>query len=475
MSGRAHSIMILLNLRRVMFLLIIPALHGVFALPRGGFLLWLRGAWLDALTLVIMLTLSVLMWRRCNYKCTNKGITVCRGLFFSHCTTIKWSDIITLSCGRPFFLRMFNAVFLRADTIGGSFRDSDIRLLLNKDTADKILDIFYSEGNCGCKPAVEHNAAGSSVLAFALLSSSALTGIVFAAAVVSQSGKLLGQEFSDMLVLSFEEATRNFALGIPPAAAAITYILLLGWLIGVTQSLWRYWHLRLKLWGNKLIIESGKMGRRLYAVNTQKLAFADIRQTLGMHLAGVCALYISAVGYGKHKDDISCVIPTMRKAGFMHKYFSFFAALPLSPANIKPPKRGFMPFIIKPLCMAIAIMLAGTAVLIFVPHFSDFIIFIIIMLTIPSVVLLAVGFSAYFAAGVGYDKGVYTLRYSRGFALHTVIMHQTQIAKLEFAQNIFQRRRGMCHLVVFTKAEHRNKHKCLNLSLEEIKALMKIN
>ena len=474
MSGRAHPVMILTNLRRVLFLLIIPALHGVLTVPRGGLVLWLQGAWLDSLTLIVMLVISVLMWRRCTYTCTSAGITVFQGLLFSHRTTIAWSNIVTLSCVTPFFARMLRASFFRADTVSGSFRDVDIRLWLSSNTVNEIM-AHYHFAFSASEAKVTYKSTKASVLALALLSSSALTGVVFAAAVLSQASKLFGKEFSDSLILGLEQTARGLTIGIPPAATAIAYMLLLGWFIAALKKLLSYWHLKVERKINSIDIKSGRLGLQRYIISTKAPAFLDIRQTLGMRLAGTSVLYISAAGYGKHKNDIACVLPAMRKAAFEREYAKLFTGLLPSPVKIRPKRNGFLPYIIQPLCIIFSLVAAAATAFSFAARFGSFILFMLLMLLVPALVLLAVSIAAYRTSGISRSGDAYTLRYSRGFALHTVVVPAHKIVGLDINQNFFQRRADVCHIAVSAVSERQYKHKCLGLPIREVKALFDID
>ena len=475
MSGRAHPVMIFYNLRRVMFLLIIPALHSLLAVPHGGFRLWLRGVWLDALTLAVMLLCSVIMWRRCTYSCGESEITVCRGAIFSHCTTISRDKITAISHHTPFWLRGRDIAFLRADTFGGSFRHSDIQLWLKKTTADEIISFFEGATNDEATPPLTYTAGALSVMALALFSSSALTGLAFTSALLSHGAGLLGREFSDMLVHGFEEGTRYFALGVPPAVAGLAYLMLLGWLVGAVQGFLRYWRLGIVRRGNILQIKSLGPHPRHYTINAAQISFVDIRRTLWMQLAGMRALYISAAGYGKHKDDISCVIPTLRRGDFTSEYKRFFAEMPSAESEVKPSAFALMPYIIPPICAVLLLLTAVFAAKIFATRFEGVITLVLLMLLVPAAVMLAVKLISYHTAGIGRCGDCITLSYSRGFVLHTVVIPKRRLVKLEVTQNIFQRRSGQCHVILFTAAEGQQKHKCLGLPLGEVKALLEID
>ena len=477
MKGRAHPMMIFQNLWRVFYLLVIPVLRGFLTALQGSLASWASGAWLDILVLLYMIAVSVLSWRRCVYEYDDEGIQVSSGLFLIRRTAIKWRRVATLSCRAPFFLKPFRVALLRADTVGGSFRDADVNLWLHYESAWLIRSKYQSlrpEGAPAAGAPQRYMPSTSSILAFSLLNASSLGGMIFLATLISQSGRLLGGEFSDMLIGTFEEAARTFALGVPPAAAAIAYALLIGWLIGFLLTVTRYQNLRLGLENGKLMIHSGFFTNRDYVIDSTQINFLDIRQTVTTRLLGMQSLYLSAIGCGKNKDDISCIVPTSGSTHLLRELSRFFPGLSPCPLALRPFRKGFFAYLYPALFGIGGIAAACAAALSLFPGWSDFILFTALMLLVPAGLFLAVCIIDFRTGGIGRREEIYTLRYSRGFSLHTTVIPADKIVKIAVRQSLWQRARGNCDLTLYTLAERRSLHKCRNLPLSGVRELFSL-
>ena len=71
------------------------------------------------------------------------------------------------------------------------------------------------------------------------LTSNSLAGILLASAAISHIGNLMGYQLSEHIYGTLEQLTRLAAFGIPPAAAALAYLLLSGWLLAFLSNFTR--------------------------------------------------------------------------------------------------------------------------------------------------------------------------------------------------------------------------------------------
>ena len=468
----AHPLTILTHLWRVFYLTIIPVIRGFMGAVRGDFSAWLRGAWIDIGILLIMVAGAVWSWRRVTYTLEDEGIRIASGLLRRHDTRIPWDKIVTLSVAHPFFLRPLRGAYLRADTLGGSFKDADFTILLTPRQAAQVWERL-EERDASVSGKV-YTPSTSSIVALALLTSNAFAGVVFIATLVSQSGKLLGQEFSERILGTMETLTRQLAFGIPYSAAMLAYLLLFGWLYAFVQSFLNYKNMRVFRRRHTLLIRGGLLTRREYCIDAGDINFLDIRQSVSTKLLHLYSLYISAVGYGKQKDDISCVIPTAKGEVFNTHHHQLFPGFDASPRQLTPKKTIFR-FIGQPLAWCLGSP-AATALLCWLfPGWRSFILFLGLMLLAPGLVLMVVRLLDYRTSGVSCDGISYTLRYSKGFYIHTVIVPKGKVVLVQLRQSPFQRRNGSCDLLVYTQAEGRSVHTCRGLPLHELQDFFHIN
>lgn len=464
---RAHPITIVGNLGRVLYLIIIPVVRGFAAALQDGLAGWLSGAWVDILILLLMIGIAVLRWWRVEFWWDNDLVHIKKGVIFRNYIRIPWQKIITVSATRSFFLRPFRAVRLRVDSMGGSIKDPDFSIVLRPETAGQVLAHQGVESKNGGL----YTPHTSSILALSLLNSNSFAGVVLIATFIMQGGKLLGNNFSQMIIGTFEEVARTLAFGIPPAAAAIAYLLLGGWLVSFYRSFIRYKNMAIFQQGGILYIRGGVITKREYCVRYEDINFIDIRQSLTTKLFGLYTLFISAVGYGKLKEDISCLIPCEGEQRFKRVRLRLFPDLSPSLATLRPEKSSIMRFIGPALASCLGIPLVCVVTGYYLESWRSFILFVGIMAMIPSGFFMAVRICDFLTSGASRNGDVYTLRYSKGFSLHTVVVEQGKIVQVLLRQSLLQRLGGNCDVLVFTRAEGVSMHTCRNLSLARAEKL----
>ena len=473
-SYHAHPLTIFFNLTRVVYLILIPVMRGFVGALRGDFAAWLRGAWIDILIMLLMVLIAVWRWWRITYAFDGRGISITSGSYYRRYTRISWNKVTTISVIRPLSLSLFHAVRLRADTLGGSFKDADFSILLTPKRAEAILCLLR-EPRLPDSPK-DYVPPTRSILALALLTSNSFAGVVFIATFISQAGKLLGNEFSQRLIGTVEEAARTFSFGfISPAAAVLALLLLAGWLIAFVRVFVRYKNMSVSRRRNTYSIRGGVLTHREYSIASGDVNFADITQSLFTKILRLYSLYISAVGYGKQKDDISCIIPTENETRFGHYLETLFPGLRPSPRQFAPPRTGFMRFLAQPLVPCLAIPLAMGILLYLFPDWTSFILFVCLMSMLPSLIFLLVRFFDFRTGGLSFDGKNYTMRYSKGISLHTVVVPADRIVLIELRQSIWQRFGDNCDLYISTMAEERSVHLCRNLRAKELRGLFHLN
>lgn len=471
---RAHPITILGNLWRVVYLIIIPLLRGFFAALGNNLTGWLAGAWADVLILLLMVAIAVLRWWRLTYRWDEDTLYITSGVLFQRETLIPWRKIVTISVMHPFYLQPFRAARVRVDTMGGSRSNADLTILLSPGNADALLQWGKGPKAQGtlAKGTGIYTPRNSSILALSILNSNSLAGIVFIATFISQSGELLGAEFSRLLIDTFEETTRSLAFGIPPAAAALAYLLLVGWAVGFIRTFLRYKNMQVSRQGDSLHIVGGTVTTREYLVKYGEINFIDIRQSLTTRVMGLYSLYISAVGYGKQKEDITCLVPTEGEFRFQKHRAQLFPNLSPAACTLPASRKGILRFLAQPLCLCFGVPIATGVITWRMEGWTSFALFVGGMAMVPCVVFLLARIFDYRTGGLARQGDVFTLRYSRGFYLHTVVVQRDKMVQIELRQGFLQRFGGTCDVLIRTRGEGRMVHRCRAIDRKKAEKLL---
>ena len=441
----------------------------------GGFAAWASGAWMDVLMIAAMLSLAALRWWRVKYDYDDTCLRIFSGILSEKHTILRWDRVVSAGAYHRFFLRPLRAVRFRLDTIGGSARKSDLSILFWPAQAEKLMEIMRRRRNHLCKEGCGCNAYSpgfKSIAALSVFTTNSLAGVLFISTFISQAGRIFGSQVPDMFIGRVESMARSFAFGVPPAATAIAVMLLFGWLIGFLHSFSRYGNMRVTRSSDLISITGGILSRREYQIESERITFIDIRQSLITKIFRMFSLYISACGYGKLKDDISCIIPTEGNYAFSKDKALLFYDFPDNVRQYSHAKSAVMRFLATPI--SLLGLLAGCAwiMILFFPGWRSFIMFVGLMIMAMLLWLLAVKIIDYKTAGVSFDRGHYTFRYSKGFYLHTVVIPAGAVVLTEIRQSFFQRFGKVCDLIVFTKSEGSAPHICRGLSIKQAKLLV---
>ncbi len=526
---RAHPATIVGNLWRVRFFVIIPILRGFITAPVQGLAGWLAGAWFDICILLLMLSVATLRWRRMRLWWNAGALCLASGAFFGGLRLLPWNKVVTVTVTRLFYLRPVRAVRLDADTVGGNARRADLSIILSPADAGLVVDIWENNLNPGAGlPCERQNSTEKrgadfpcrdtiyrtrrqrllphdlwrgrrqkvtaaecgdtapppsppsdcpdaykprlrAVLAMSLLNSNSLGGIVFAATLVSQSGKLIGVEFSRPLLTHVEETARRTAVGVPPAAMVLAWALLAGWLVSFLLFFARYWGMNVRRCGRLLRVAGGAGSRREYVVRYGDISYIDLRRSAASLPLGLYTLVLAAAGCGKRRDDISCVIPTEKKRVFLQWRRTLFPEL--TPAGRTVIAAGYPPFLALPLAMCLSVAAFTGLAALLLEGWAVFSFFVGGMALLPCLLLLIVRFADARGGGLARRGEYFTLRYSRGFYLHTVVVERAKIVSVITAQSPLQRRKGLCTLTVRTHGERAPRHRCRALPVDAVEKL----
>ena len=489
---RPHGIMVVENTSKNFWLLLFPLLRGLIAWQLDLYS-WVRGAWFDLTIVTVLLTSAVLRWYYYSYMPGDKGIYYRKGVFLRQTGLLPFANLSSVSFEQSLVYRMLDAVRIRAETDAGGHRRADFKATLTRAQAD-ALRAALAQSTMGLprkgdvapsRPshaASDYRPAWGYVLLFSVLTSKSLSGVLFASTFISVAGAIVGRSLRDELISSISALAEEIAFGLPPLAIAVSIVIAGGWLFSFLRNVLRYLRFSLSRGGQgRLSIATGMFTPRIYELSVPRINFLDLRQTLLTKLLSVSSAYIHCSGYGKGKDEIAVLIPAASKRSILHTARRLLPdLLPVSRPSakahshvswVRSPGRTFPRYVTLTLLLMAAIPLAARIPLTLFPEWWAIIRFTAGMAEIPAVWLLLVKIVSYFTSGFGFDGQTLALRYSSGYAFHTVAVPMGKVAELRIRQSAFQQRAGYCDVVVYTSAETPVRHKVPNLRLSDLQAL----
>lgn len=440
-------ISILLSLGRLSILLILPLLRGFLGALTGDFTSWAKGAWLDILVVLAIISFAISRWACFKYLATDDEIIIKRGVLIKESFSIPLSKITTISYKSGFFLRLFGCAKLYIDTPAGSSKGADVKIVVKKSIAETLLmkqGVFLGEKSYSKVFQTKSRYA----LIFSALMSNSFAGTVIFATFIYQVGDVLGRDFSDMLYGKFEEMGERLSFGFPPAAAAIAYILLAGYGLSFLINFFNYQKFTVCGAKSSVCISSGVFNHQEHILNKKKVVFIDITQTVITRIMGVVNVFIKCVGFGKNKHTVSTLIPLILKE---HYYAVTKRILPdykETALTVKPKITSVFRFIFFPLSIAVLIFFSRATYLHSLRSWGQTLDYISLMAYIPCFWYMAVRLLDFFSCGIGESDGFLTLCFSKKLTLHKMIIKRSDIVCVNFSRSLSQYVFGTCDVII---------------------------
>lgn len=490
-----HPLSIIGYIYRYLFLLLFPLLRGFFVALQGDLIDWLSGAWFDLATLGVILWLAWLRWRNFKYQMSINIFYYTTGILYSREITIPMEKICTFSLRQPFWLKPFSLSKVQLDTLAHRPDKPDLTFYVHTHEAERLLalretasHIHHSFPDKKAPRVFQPSLWG--VLFLCVFTSNSLFGILFLSAFISQAGKLLGRQLSSLFVEGLESTAKGLsellpsltsnltagmiALQIPPVAAGVALILLLGWLVAFLRNLLHSKNLEVERSGSLLWVRCGVIEKKTDCINTSDICYVDIRQSLFTKLFRLYSVFIDAIGYGKDRFGVTAVIPFERWPATRFRLEFLLPEYKPSPRTLKPNPSAIFKFILEPLGACGAVPIAAFLGCWLLPSWSPLIRFAGWMGMLPALWFLGVRLIDFRTSGLSRQGNLFTLRYSNKYYLHTVVISKTQISRLDLRQSILQRPSGKCDVLIYSRAEGIRRHHLRNLDLKDCISLFEI-
>lgn len=464
---RTHPLSIFIFLYRFLFLLILPLLRGFLSTLHGRLAEWFAGVWLDILLLLFLIVLSTLKWAFFQYHMDKCHIKITYGILFRHTLSIPLRYVSTLSVLSSIWLRPFWIAKVRVDTAARGIRKADFSFYVRQSEARRILHLRNEPEQIRDGVACKYRPATWSLVLLSVFTSNSLPGILMVATFVSHAGKVLGNELSLLVRHTFEETARKIAFGLPPIAAAAALLLFIGWFAAFLMNLLQTRGLEIIRTEHTLKISGGVLMKKCYSLRCGDISFVDIRQSLLTRMLGLYSVYLNAIGFGKEQADIAAIIPFSVKSRVLNRLALLLPEFVPAQRTIRPGHNAFLKFLFWPAVYCVLIPTAAAYGMHLFPTLANIIQFVGAMIALPVLWYFGVRLLDMISSGVSKQDEFYTIRYSIGYYLHTVIVSWEKITVIDIRQNPFQRRSKKCDAAILTRAEGRKRHILRAFRLED--------
>lgn len=466
-----HPLAIIDAFFQYIILLLLPLLRSI-TLFTSDFYTWLQGVWLDVLVLLAIILFGTLRWNCIRFQFNAERIDSRSGILLVRWQQISFEKISSVIVEHSWYLRPVKAVRVRVETDAGNSAAPDLRLLMQgKDAAQlqQYLSAYLREDQIMVRR-YEPRSLYVGVLSF--ITSDTLAGVLFAATFISQSGKILGEEAEDRLITSLTKLMQLVASWLPPVAAIVACTLLGGWLIDFISNLIRHLRFRAVRRGGELFVRCGTVTVREYMLAADRVNFLQLRQSFLTRLIGYYAGLINCTGYGKGKNELSVLLPAVGEDDLRRSLALILPELRPVKNNWHPPLRTLWRIIWPPLLLCAVVGFTWRTGLRWLPSLHELVLFLGVMVMLPSVWWLFVKVLSFFHTGIGLRQDTFTFRGTEGYRLFTIVCRADKIAKVQITRSIFQRQ-GKCGDVrVWFRSEKKRNLLIANLSETDIEKFL---
>lgn len=471
---RPHPIYIVHILRKFLFILLIPLIRSVFHAITGQLSTWTQGIWIDLLILFLFFFVGFSLWMAFKITVTPASLFVEQGILFRRVVAIPLNRLTCLTKVCYFYLKPLRAARLRIDTPGGRIPQADLVLTISLRDWEKIRSLFEPVTK-EMKFSKIYIPKDSYIFLLSALTSNSFAGVILLSTLITQMGNLLGSEFSERIYGAFEDTTRFLAVGIPPFAVAFAVLLLFGWIYSFALHAIRHQNLTIRRTSSMLEIKGGLFTKRAYFLSRAQIGFLDIRQTVLTKMLHVYSVFVYTIGYRKYNDDLDSIVPF---ADFKNLRNSLSLLLPEYRLSDKQvfPKTSFIkcpPIPMFPLWTCVLIPVLTLMLANLFSSWRSVILWGSLFCEIPALWYLMVRFMDGFSSGISINGTCWTLRYSKKFHFHTVLIERDKISNIVLFQTPFQKWSGRCYFILYSYTERRNIHLIRNLPFLETQEFLR--
>lgn len=471
--SRSHPVNIIEHTSKYVVLLIFPLIRAlIFA--RYDVYTWLRGAWFDIIVVLLIIGMGFIAWYKYVYAVTDEGIYIRKGIVLFRTRFIPFDKLTVISIEKPYYLVPFRAVRISADTDGGSSRIADFEITVNRSKTEPFLK--YASRKIIEQKSIKriYRPKNFYIAVLSFIASNSLAGVIFFSTFISGAGKVLGSDFEQLILNQLTTITLKIAKGIPPTAAILAAVIAGGWLLSFLVNLIRHLRFSVIRQSGAIRIKSGIITVREHLLTVKRINFIEIRQTLITKLFGFYTVFIHSNGYGKHKNELSVLMPAGEKHELRRTLKVLLPEIPMERNKLRPKLKYLSRFLIPPLtwigCVSLAWIIASRNV----DFFGTAVFYFGLMVEIPCFWYLFVKITSYFHTGLSVTEEGYTFRYTYGYRIKTVAVPKKRVVKLTVRRSFWQIMSGCCDLVVLTYSEGMKRHVIPNLSFKETAELLSL-
>ena len=441
-----HPLMILSFVRRLIFVLLLPVVRGILNYGLSGtlsnLLIW------ETVLAVVILIISFARWRRFKLSADDEFFYVDSGVLFTREAQVRLSRISCVYIERQPFTSIFGAVKVSIDTDAGGVKESDFTFFVSSKQVDPLCAALKTVTP---KNRIYLCSTGQIAL-MSISNASALSGLLVAATVINNAGKLVGDVLEKRLFETLDYVTAITSRIIPPAATAVAAVLALGFCVSFTLTLFKH----------------------LTFVPRSCIGVSVVTMPPLLHIFRRCSLRVVASGYGKNNGENSVLFPVEKRsdAARSMRVLGIGDSSAARPLTLKIPKRAMGRAVFMPILWFVLIAAASVLGCVFFVSLTSLILILAVFLAIIDAYWLYMKIYHTRHGGASLSDGVRVYGFA-AITLNNSYFERSKVDHFIITEGPYDRINRMCTLRVTMRGEKGYTARTTNLDKPETYAEVK--
>jgi uncharacterized membrane protein YdbT with pleckstrin-like domain len=271
-------------------------------------------------------------------------------------------------------------------------------------------------------------------------------------ATVRGMGRILGRGFERQVWGGLQQLAALLAFGLPPAAAAVGYLLIGGWALALMLGFLKFWGFRAARQDEQLTIATGLLSREHMRISAGSVSYVDIRRNLACVLLHLNTVLVLAPGLG---GKPAVVVPAAGKDEAENWIARLLPGLRPDPLVLRPARRAFIRYYSEPIWQLAGMVALVMVVTRLLPHWRDAAVYLGAMGALIPIWRLGLAVADLKTAGAGRGPERFTLAYGRGLYLHRVVVSMHSLTGIKIRRSPLQRLGRSCDILLTTCVEGR--------------------
>lgn len=396
---RPHKCIILSFIYPYSSLLFIPVIRGVLTYGKGGSLpRFLIG---EAIVAVIVVVIAILKWFRFHCFISPESVTIKKGLFYHVEFNIPTEKIGLIALDKSPLLSLVGARGLKIYTESGKKTKAVVDIPIKISDANNVNALYKDE----TLKQIYHCHLWKVVIMSATVSSAA-TGLLIAAPIISQIGKLIGASLSEMILTEITKVSERLSGIIPKAASVVSLVLMAGYLVSFINALLHNIKFEIFKKDDTLVIDAGIFPHRTIILDLKDIRAISIVQNPVMQILHHYTVKMSISAYGKKKNEVSVLLPAATKKETQEFIQEFLPNWQSEKIDNRPPASSIGRFIIPPILLFLSALPAQWFFSQIFPQFSDLFMFLAYVLMGVAFIFGASKIRQYIRGGISFGDTI---------------------------------------------------------------------